>query len=91
MPFKVYLQGCSDAFVLPVNNFSIKATLDWANGETANYSHTDIGFESSDPDNCPLSGLRVKYTFCTAEFKKGVCSGATYLENYWSSGRNNTL
>ena len=91
MPFRVYLQGCSDAVVLPVSDFSIKATLDWANGETATYTDTDIGFESSDPENCPLSGFEVRYEFCTAEFDKGFCSEDNSLENYWSTSKNNTL
>ena len=83
-PFTIFFQGCSGAILVPTTNFSIAAVL--ANsGDSATYTGEKLGFTSTDPTNCPVSGISATYTFC----EYPACTGSS-VTNVWS-GAANTL
>ena len=76
MPFTVYFNGCDEAFLVPISGFVLEAGL--LSTGSALYTDTQVGFESSDPVNCPLG------TSVTATYTFERTNGLTLLENYWT-------
>ena len=84
MPFTIYFEDCSDAYIYPATDFKITSML--SNGGSETYSDlADIGFVSSDETNCPLASTftTVSITYCTDT--SSPCTGAELLADYWSS------
>ena len=88
IPFTIYFSTCAYAVIVPVNDFSITDQL--VVGTPVTYTDTAIGFESSDPTNCPLgdaAGITATYIFCTDN--SFPCSIAnSFLTNYWTISTN---
>lgn len=91
MPFTIYFEGCSDAYIYPLTNFKIRSML--TNGATETYSDlADIGFASSDEVKCPLASsfTAVSVTYCT-DSSSGCSTGSQLLNYYWSTSSNSLV
>ena len=85
MNFGIYFEGCADAYLIAVSGFKISSAL--AEGSSLSYTGGDVGFVSSDPENCPIDATGIvisAYTFCLDT----ACT-ATALANFWSQDGNN--
>lgn len=58
MPFTVFFDSCDSAYLVPIKDFKIVAHLA-ATGDSLTYTYLDLGFESSDPTNCPITDTTI--------------------------------